>query len=165
MKLRAKNRSRESERLERNQLLPLNYRYSDRKKGVHVAAAIKIPRASNRTRHLWPPFCLLFRARARLKKPGYKQNHQPIRQKSPLLLQCQMEYCPWTSSKLEPVIWLRVLVTLAYMKGRTDVRTLYVRTDVHDVMAIKPNFRTSMGYQGYHIFLIYGAIRHTSLGI
>ena len=27
------------------------------------------------------------------------------------------------SSKLEPVIWLRVLVTLAYMKGRTDVRT------------------------------------------
>ena len=41
------------------------------------------------------------------------------------------------SSKLEPVIWLRVLVTLAYMKGRTDV---------HDVMAIKPNFLTSMGY-------------------
>ena len=29
--------------------------------------------------------------------------------------------------------------------GRTDVRT-----DVHDVMAIKPNFLTSMGY---HIFL------------
>ena len=28
--------------------------------------------------------------------------------------------------------------------------TLYVRTDVHDVMAIKPNFLTSMGY---HIFL------------
>ena len=53
------------------------------------------------------------------------------------------------SSKLEPVIWLRVLVTVAYMKGRTDVRT-YVRTDVHDVMAIKPNFLTSMGY---HIFL------------
>ena len=57
------------------------------------------------------------------------------------------------SSKLEPVICLRVLVTLAYMKGRTDVRTyvrMYVRTDVHDVMAIKPNFLTSMGY---HIFL------------
>ena len=40
------------------------------------------------------------------------------------------------------------------MKGRTDVRT-YVRTyvvraDVDDVMAIKPNFLTSMGY---HIFL------------
>ena len=53
------------------------------------------------------------------------------------------------SSKLEHVIWLRVLVTLAYMKGWTDVRT-YVRTDVHDVMAMKPNFLTSMGY---HIFL------------
>ena len=53
------------------------------------------------------------------------------------------------SSKLEPVIWLRVLVTLSYMTGRTGVRT-YVRTDVHDVMAIKPNFLTSMGY---HIFL------------
>ena len=34
--------------------------------------------------------------------------------------------------------------------GRTDVRTLYLRTDVHDVMAIKPNFLTSMGN---HIFL------------
>ena len=39
--------------------------------------------------------------------------------------------------------------------GRTDVirmyvRKLYVRTDVHDVMAIKPNFLTAMGY---HIFL------------
>ena len=54
------------------------------------------------------------------------------------------------SSKLEPVIWLRVLVKLAYMKGQTDVRTLYVRTDVDDVVAIKPNFLTSMGY---HIFL------------
>ena len=31
-----------------------------------------------------------------------------------------------------------------------DGRTLYVRTDVHDVMAIKPNCLTSMGY---HIFL------------
>ena len=30
-----------------------------------------------------------------------------------------------------------------------DVRA-YVRTDVHDVMAVKPNFLTSMGY---HIFL------------
>ena len=49
------------------------------------------------------------------------------------------------SFKLEPVIWLRVLVTLAYMKGWMDVRT-----DVHDVMAMKPNFLTSMGY---HIFL------------
>ena len=35
--------------------------------------------------------------------------------------------------------------------GRTDLRTYYVvRTDVDDVMAIKPNFLTSMGY---HIFL------------
>ena len=35
--------------------------------------------------------------------------------------------------------------------GRTDVRTyVRLRTDVHDVMAIKPNFLTSMGY---HIFL------------
>ena len=37
--------------------------------------------------------------------------------------------------------------------GRTDVRTyvrtLYVRTDVHDVMAIKPNFLTSMGYHNF----------------
>ena len=52
------------------------------------------------------------------------------------------------------MIWLRVLVTLAYMKGRTDlrtyVRTYVVRTDVDDVMAIKRNFLTSMGY---HIFL------------
>ena len=48
------------------------------------------------------------------------------------------------SFKLELVIWLSVLVTLAYMKGRTYVRT------VDDVMAIKPNFLTSMGY---HIFL------------
>ena len=60
---------------------------------------------------------------------------------------------PWMSSKLEPVIWLRVLVTLAYMKGRTDVRCTYVRT-VDDVMAIKPNFLASMGYQ---YFLRYGA--------
>ena len=34
--------------------------------------------------------------------------------------------------------------------GRTYVRTYVVRTDVHDVMAIKPNVLTSMGY---HIFL------------
>ena len=57
------------------------------------------------------------------------------------------------SSKLEPVIWLRVLVTLAYMKGRTDVT--HVRT-VDDVMAIKPNFLASMGYQ---YFLSHGAPR------
>ena len=68
---------------------------------------------------------------------------------------CKLVSVKWSvaslmSSKLEPVIWLRVLVTLAYMKGRTDVRTYVVRTDVLDVMAIKPNFLTSMGY---HIFL------------
>ena len=64
MKPRTKNRSRESERLKRKQLLPLKYRYSERRKRVYVAAAIKIPAASNRTRHLWPPSCLLLPARA-----------------------------------------------------------------------------------------------------
>ena len=47
------------------------------------------------------------------------------------LTSCQIEIsrsvkwsiASWMSSKLESVIWLRVLVTLAYMKGRTDVRT------------------------------------------
>ena len=34
--------------------------------------------------------------------------------------------------------------------GRTDVVPTHVRTDVYDVMAIKPNFLTSMGY---HTFL------------
>ena len=63
---------------------------------------------------------------------------------------CKLASVKWSiassmSLKHEPVIWLRELVTLAYMKGRT-----YVSTDVHDVMAIKPNFLTSMGY---HIFL------------
>ena len=38
--------------------------------------------------------------------------------------------------------------------GRTYGRTLYGRKDVDDVMAIKPNFLTSMGY---HIFLTSGA--------
>ena len=74
------------------------------------------------------------------------------------LVSVKWSIASWMSSKLEPVIWLRVLVTLAYMKERTDVRTyvrmyvrtLYVGTDVHDVMAVKPNFLTSMGY---HIFL------------
>ena len=46
---------------------------------------------------------------------------------------------------------------------RADGRT-YVRTDVHDVMAIKPNFLTSMGY---HIFLtmVLGARGAPLLGI
>ena len=38
------------------------------------------------------------------------------------------------------------IVIHEWADGRTDVRC----TDVHDVMAIKPNFLTSMGY---HIFL------------
>ena len=66
------------------------------------------------------------------------------------LVSVKWSIASWMSSKLEPVIWLRVLVTLAYMKGRTDVRCTYVRTDIYDVMAIKPNFLTWMGY---HIFL------------
>ena len=45
--------------------------------------------------------------------------------------------------------------------GRTYGRTLYVRTDVHDVMAIKPNFLASMGYQ---YFLSYGAPRERAFG-
>ena len=52
------------------------------------------------------------------------------------------------SSKLEPVIWLRDTGHIG-IHGGADGRT-DVRTDVHDVMAIKPNFLTSMGY---HIFL------------
>ena len=64
------------------------------------------------------------------------------------------------SSKLEPVIWLRVLVTLAYMKGRTDVRTVRC-TDVHDVMAIKPNF---LHIDGLPYFLKYGAPRARAFG-
>ena len=56
------------------------------------------------------------------------------------------------SSKFEPVIWLRDTGHIG-IHGGADVRTYvctYVFTDVHDVMAIKPNFLTSMGY---HIFL------------
>ena len=52
------------------------------------------------------------------------------------------------SSKLEPVIWLRETGHIGIHEGadgRTDGRT-----DVHDLMAIKPNFLTGMGY---HIFL------------
>ena len=52
--------------------------------------------------------------------------------------------------------------------GRTDVRmyvrTLYVRTDVHDVMAIKPNFLTSMDIDGLPYFLKYGAPRARNFG-
>ena len=45
-------------------------------------------------------------------------------------------------------MWLRDTGHIG-IHGWVDGRT-YVRTDVHDVMAIKPNFLTSMGY---HIFL------------
>ena len=51
-------------------------------------------------------------------------------------------------SKVEPLIWLRDTGHIG-MYGGADGRR-YVRTDVHDIMAIKPNFLTSMGY---HIFL------------
>ena len=49
------------------------------------------------------------------------------------------------SSKLEPVIWLRDTGIHGGADRRTDGRT-----DVHDVMALKANFLTSVGY---HIFL------------
>ena len=64
---------------------------------------------------------------------------------------CKLVSVKWSiaslmSSKLEPVIWLRVLVTLAYMKGRTDVRT-YVRCslakNVWLVEALSCDFNTS----------------------
>ena len=62
------------------------------------------------------------------------------------------------SSKLEAVIWLHDTGHIG-IHGGADGRT-YVRTDVHDVMAIKPNFLTSMGY---HIFLAMVLRRHTPL--
>ena len=53
------------------------------------------------------------------------------------------------NSKLEPVIWLRDTGHIGIHGGAEAGRT-YVCTDVYDVMAIKPNFLTWMGY---HIFL------------
>ena len=47
------------------------------------------------------------------------------------------------SSKLEPVIWLRDTGHIGIHGGADG------RTDVHDVMAIKPNFLTSMGYHKF----------------
>ena len=45
--------------------------------------------------------------------------------------------------------------------GRTDVRCTYVvRTDVDDVMPIKPNFLTSMGY---HIRAVYTRVNKPRL--
>ena len=57
MKPRTTNRSRDLEK----SASTTEYRYSERRKGAHVSAAIKIPGASNRTRPLWLPF--LFRSR------------------------------------------------------------------------------------------------------
>ena len=53
----------------------ITYRYSDRRKGVHVAAALKIPGASYRASHLWKPFCLSFRTRARVRKTWVQSSH------------------------------------------------------------------------------------------
>ena len=67
------------------------------------------------------------------------------------------------SSKLEPVIWLRDTGHIGIhggADGQTYVRT-YVRMDVHDAMAIKPNFLTSMGLP---YFLSYGAPRVCTFG-
>ena len=68
-----------------------------------------------------------------------------IKDVCPKLVSVKWSIASLMSSKFEPLIWLLVLVTLAYMRGRTDVRT-----DVDDVMAIKSNVLTSMGS---HIFL------------
>ena len=70
---------------------------------------------------------------------------------------CKLVSVKWSiaslmSSKLEPVIWLRVLVTLAYMKGRTDVRT-YGRSWRH-------GYKTKFSHiDGLPYFLNYGAPR------
>ena len=69
------------------------------------------------------------------------------------LVSVKWSIASWMSSKLEPLIWLRVLVTLAYMKGRTDVRT-----DVHDVMAKFSHI------DGLPYFLKYGAPRARAFG-
>ena len=86
-KPRTKNRSRGSKRLKRNQHLALKYRYSGRRKGVHVAPAINSLEQVIEQDIFGRHFVCYF-ARARVKKPGYKQNNQPIRQKSPLLSAC-----------------------------------------------------------------------------
>ena len=54
------------------------------------------------------------------------------------------------SSKLEPVIWLRDTGHIGIHGGADG------RTDVHDVMAIKPNFLTSMGYHKF-LAMVLGA--------
>ena len=61
------------------------------------------------------------------------------------------------SSNLEPVIWLRVLVTLAYMNGRTDVRT--------DGRSLRHGYKTKFSHVGgLTYFLNYGAPRARAFG-
>ena len=66
---------------------------------------------------------------------------------------CKIAIVNWSiassmSSKLEPVIWLRHTGHIGIHGGADGLTD--IRRDVHDVMAIIPNFLTSMGY---HIFL------------
>ena len=56
----------------------------------------------------------------------------------------------WMSSKLSLAGDMVTCTGHIGIHEGADGRTYVVRTDVHDVMAIKPNFLTSMGY---HIFL------------
>ena len=58
------------------------------------------------------------------------------------------------SSKVEPVIWLRDTGHIG-IHGGADGR-IYLPTDVHDVMAIKPNFLSSMGYHKF-LAMVLGA--------
>ena len=82
------------------------------------------------------------------------------------LVSVKWSIASWMSSKLEPVIWLRVLVTLAYMKGRTDVRTyvrtLYVRTYGR---SLRHGYKTKFSHiDGLPYFLNYGAPRARAFG-
>ena len=52
------------------------------------------------------------------------------------------------SSKLAPVIWLRDTGHIGIHGGADG------HTDVHDVVAIKPNFLTSMGYHKFLAMLL-----------
>ena len=71
------------------------------------------------------------------------------------LVSVKWSIASWMSSKLEPVTWLRVLVTLAYMKGRIDVRTYVVRH----------GYKTKFSHiDGLPYFLKYGAPRARAFG-
>ena len=80
---------------------------------------------------------------------------------------CKLFSVKWSiaslmSSKLEPVIWLRVLVTLAYMKGRTDVRT-YVRCTYGS--SWRHGYKTKFSHiDRLPYFLKYGAPRARAFG-